>query len=376
MVVCPDSFKGSLSAIDAAEAISEGILLAVPDAVVDAIPLADGGEGTVAALVDSSGGQIVPATVTGPLGRAIDAFYGVIDDGNTAVVEMAAAAGLDLVPLDQRDPTLTTTRGVGELILDAYSRGCRRFVIGIGGSATNDGGAGAMSALGVRFLDADGKSLPDGGGALTQLASIDTSKMLIDPREISVQVACDVTNPLTGPMGASAVYGPQKGATPSAVDVLDAALANYARVILRDVGVDVEQVPGGGAAGGMGAGLMAFLRAKLESGIDIVLGVTHFDERVRGADLVFTGEGRVDGQTAYGKTISGVLSRCRAAGVPVVILAGSIGDGADALYDLGATALFSIASGPISIDECIAYAPEYLRRLSRDVTKLYTSQSA
>lgn len=371
IVICPDSFKGSLSAAEAARSIASGALSAAPDAEIDIVPLADGGEGTVEAMVGATGGELVEIEVTGPLGRPVSAFYGIIGASDVAVIEMAAAAGLVQVSDEERNPLITTTRGVGELILAAYNRGCRKFVIGIGGSATNDGGAGAMTALGIRFLDSNGRELSPGGASLVDLDRIDTTGMLIDPSQIEIRVACDVTNPLVGPTGASAVYGPQKGATPDMVESLDRALARYADVIQRDLGISVAEAPGAGAAGGLGAGLLAFLGARLESGIDIVLDITRFDERLKQADLVITGEGRVDQQTAYGKTISGVLKRASVVGVPVIILAGSVGEGTDALYDLGATAVFSIAPGPITLEECMSRSSELLSNAGLNCVRLF-----
>lgn len=372
VIVCPDSFKGSLTASEAAAAIADGLREANAEIEMDLMPLADGGEGTVDALVRATGGEIVPIAATGPLGKPVNAFYGILGGGDIAVIEMAAAAGLGLVPEDARNPLLTSTYGVGELILNAYEHGCRSFVIGVGGSATNDGGAGAMSALGARFLDVEGRELPPGGGALAELDRIDVSGLLVDPSEMEIRVACDVTNPLTGPLGASAVYGPQKGATPEMIDVLDSALTRFGDIVRRDLGVDIADIPGAGAAGGLGAGLMAFLGGELESGIDIVLDVTGFDRALRNADLVITGEGRVDRQTAFGKTISGVLKRTQPAGVPVLILAGSVGEGTDVLYPLGATAIFSIAPGPITLVESIARTSELLRAASTNCIRLFT----
>lgn len=374
IIICPDSFKGSLSALEAASAINAGVIAAIADASTEIVPLADGGEGTVDALVGATDGEIVRLTVTGPVGRPIEAFYGILGGGQVAVIEMAAASGLSLVPEDERNPLLTTTYGVGELIYSAYARGCRKFIIGIGGSATNDGGAGAMAALGARFMDSEGRQLPLGGGALARLERIDTSSMRIDLKQIEVRVACDVTNPLVGPEGASAVYGPQKGATPEMVEELDNALSKYASVILKDLGVDVAHMPGAGAAGGLGAGLAAFLGARLESGINIVLDVLKFDERVRRSDLVITGEGRVDFQTVFGKTISGVLAHAQPLGVPVVIVAGSVGQGTEALYDRGATAIFSIAPGPITLDESLARSRELLTRAAENVARLFAAR--
>ena len=371
VIVCPDSFKGSLSAVEAAAAMEAGIRSARPDAETVAIPLADGGEGTVAALMRGTGGRIVRMTATGPLGRAVDGFYGISADGRTAVIEMAAAAGLGLVPERERNPLRTTTRGVGELLRHAYAAGCRQFVLGIGGSATNDGGAGALAALGVRFLDAAGRDIADGGAALATLQRIDTRGLCFRLGDVRVRVACDVQNPLIGPQGASAVYGPQKGADPDKVRQLDAALAKYARVIEKDLGVDVSTLPGGGAAGGMGAGLVAMLGGTLESGIDMVLDVTGFDGHLQGASLAITGEGRVDGQTACGKTVSGVLRRAQRACVPVVILAGSVGEGLEPLYAMGAAAIQRVAPASVPAEESMRRAGEFVEQAAAEVMRRF-----
>jgi len=376
IIICPDSFKGSLSASDAAAAIDAGVASAFSDAKRELIPLADGGEGTVDALTSVSGGQIINLEVAGPLGEPVQAYYGVMGDGKTAVIEMAAASGLDLVPSAKRDPRFTTTYGTGQLILDAYNRGYRSLIIGIGGSATNDAGTGALSALGVRFLDAHGQVLPPGGAALAHLSKIDTSAMKIDPSTLNIRVACDVTNPLVGPEGASVVYGPQKGASSEIVRELDDALRNFASIVERDLGITIANTPGAGAAGGLGAGLMAFLDAHLESGIDIVLDVTRFDDRINDAHLILTGEGRVDRQTAFGKVISGVLKRAKRAGVPVVVIAGGVGEGSELLYPLGATGIFSIAPGPITLEESINSTRELLSRTAENIVRVYAAGRA
>ncbi len=376
IIICPDSFKGSLSASDAAAAIDAGVASAFSDAKRELIPLADGGEGTVDALTSVSGGQIINLEVAGPLGEPVQAYYGVMGDGKTAVIEMAAASGLDLVPSAKRDPRFTTTYGTGQLILDAYNRGYRSLIIGIGGSATNDAGTGALSALGVRFLDAHGQVLPPGGAALAHLSKIDTSAMKIDPSILNIRVACDVTNPLVGPEGASVVYGPQKGASSEIVRELDDALRNFASIVERDLGITIANTPGAGAAGGLGAGLMAFLDAHLESGIDIVLDVTRFDDRINDAHLILTGEGRVDRQTAFGKVISGVLKRAKRAGVPVVVIAGGVGEGSELLYPLGATGIFSIAPGPITLEESINSTRELLSRTAENIVRVYAAGRA
>jgi glycerate 2-kinase len=330
VIVAPQSFKGSADAVAVASAIARGIKRAWPAARIEEMPLADGGEGTVRALVTATTGRLRRSRVHDPLGRVIDAEWGLLGDGTTAVVEMAAASGLPLLEPTERDPRITSTRGTGELILAAAASGAHRIVIGIGGSATNDGGAGMAQAFGYRFLDREGHELPEGGAALARLGRIDgqTDPRLVRP---SIEVACDVRNPLLGPEGASAVYGPQKGATPEIVRELDAALARYADVVEAFVGRPIRDVPGAGAAGGLGAGLLAFLDARLVSGSDLVLRAVKFSERIVGADLIVTGEGRVDRQSGYGKLTGAVTAAARRAGVPVVAVAGSLGEGHETL---------------------------------------------
>ncbi|TMC76521.1 MAG: glycerate kinase [Chloroflexi bacterium] len=330
VIVAPQSFKGSADAVAVASAIARGVRRAWPDAVVEEMPLADGGEGTVRALVRATKGALRVAPVHDPLGREIDAEWGVLGDGVTAVVEMAAASGLPLLDVRERDPRIASTRGTGELILAAAMSGAHHIVIGIGGSATNDGGAGMARAFGYRFLDREGNDLPEGGAALARLARIDgqTDPRLIRP---AIEVACDVRNPLLGPEGASAIYGPQKGATPAMVRELDAALARYADVVETFVGRSIRDVPGAGAAGGLGAGLLAFLDARLVSGAELVLRAVGFAERLRDADLVITGEGRIDRQSGYGKLTGAVTTAARRAGIPVLAVAGGLGEGHDTL---------------------------------------------
>jgi glycerate kinase len=356
ILIAPQALKGSLDARSVAQAIAQGLRRVWPEAEYVLLPVADGGEGTTRALVEATGGQIIPARVTGPLGEPIESFFGLLGtpgEPPTAVIEMAAAAGLPLVPPERRDPRVTTTRGVGELIRLALDRGCRRFIIGIGGSATNDGGAGMAQALGALLLDADGRALPPGGAALARLSSVSVTGLDARLQESSILVACDVSNPLCGAEGASAVYGPQKGATPAMVAELDAALAHYAAVLLRDLGKDVRDVPGAGAAGGLGAGLLAFLNATLTPGAPLILDAMRFDEHLSGAALVFTAEGRLDGQTAYGKAVAGVAGRARAQQVPVIALAGSLGAGAEALSQIGIDALVPLPDGPLSLEHAM-----------------------
>jgi glycerate kinase len=338
VVIAPQSFKGSADAVAVAAAIARGFRRVLPDAQLDEVPLADGGEGTVRALVRATRGSIRSTRVHDPLNREIDAEWGILGDGKTAVVEMAAASGLPLLRETERDPRVTSTRGTGELILAAAASGAHRIVVGIGGSATNDGGAGMARALGYRFLDRDGRDLPEGGAALARLHHLEgqTDPRLIRP---AIEVACDVRNPLLGPEGASAIYGPQKGATPQMVEELDAALARYADVIEDFVGRNVRDVPGAGAAGGLGAGLLAFLDARLRSGAELVLDATRFVSRVAGADLVVTGEGRADAQSAYGKLTQAVTHAARDAGVRAAMVVGGTAPGYEALLSQGIEAI-------------------------------------
>jgi glycerate kinase len=361
VVIAPNAFKGSLTALEAAEAIGEGVRAALPDAELVLVPIADGGDGTVDALVAATHGERRTLKVRGPLGDPVDADYGLIDGGSTAVIEMAKAAGLALVPREKRDPRITTTYGVGELLQHAYDAGARHFIVGIGGSATNDGGAGMAQALGYHLLDEQGHELPPGGLALKRLARIHVGGVHAKWKDAEVDVACDVTNPLTGPSGASAVYGPQKGATPAMVVELDAALTHFAEIIRRDLGVDVEHVPGAGAAGGLGAGLVAFTGARLRPGAEMVMEALRLDERLAGAQLVITGEGRLDSQTArFGKGPAAVARHARHAGIPVVAIGGSVADETELrlLFD----GLEATVVEPCSLDDAIAEARPLLVR--------------
>ena len=355
IVIAPNAFKGSLSALDAAQAIAEGVRVATPDAELVVLPIADGGDGTVDALVAAAHGEHRRLRVRGPLGEPVDASYGVIDRGSTAVIEMATAAGLVLLPQQKRDPRVTTTYGVGELMQAAYDNGARHFIVGIGGSATNDGGAGMAQALGYHLLDEQGHELAPGGLALKRLARIHVGGVHANWKETDVRVASDVSNPLTGPNGASAVYGPQKGATPEMVTELDAALARLAEVIRRDLGVDVELLPGAGAAGGLGAGLVAFAGARLRPGAEMVMEALKLDEKLDSAELVITGEGRLDAQTArFGKGPAAVARHARNAGIPVIGIAGSLADESELaqLFD----GLMATSVEPGSLDQAIAQA--------------------
>jgi len=342
IVVAPNSFKGSLSATQAAAAIAAGVRQAMPDAEVVEIPVADGGEGTAEALVAANRGSYGRVDVEGPLGDPVQASYGRIQGGHAAVLELASASGFSLIPAPRRDIRLASTFGFGQLLDAARRGGATSLIAGIGGSATNDAGAGMAQALGVRLLDASGLDLPRGGAALARLARIDLDGMDRDWRSVKVMVACDVTNPLTGPEGASHVYGPQKGADPQTVEELDAALHRFAEVVAKDLGKRVEDVPGAGAAGGTGAGMIAFLDAELRPGAPLVVEASGFDAALRGADLVITGEGRADSQTAYGKAPGEVAKRAQAAKIPVLLIAGSKGPGWEALTGLGVTKVVTL----------------------------------
>ncbi len=330
ILVAPQEYKGTLTAKAAAEAMAEGARRSFPGAEVDVVPLSDGGPGLVEAMVAAGGGHLLASRVHGPLGRLTEARWGMLPDG-TAVIEMAQAAGLALLAPEERDPRLTSTYGVGELILAALGGGARRIIVGLGGSATNDGGAGMAAALGARFLDAEGRELPLGGAALARLHRIDTSGMDSRLASLDVTAATDVTNPLCGPEGASLVYGPQKGASAEAAQELDAALRHYAEVVERDLGVRILDTPGAGAAGGLGAGLIAFLGARVRPGFEVVAEAVRLAERMREADVVVTGEGRLDGQTVYGKTVAGVARLAASAGVAVLVVPGALGPGWEAI---------------------------------------------
>ncbi len=362
IVIAPQSLKGSLSALRTGEAIAEGTRGVFPEAEIELVPIADGGEETVQALVDATGGKIVLQQVTGPLGEPVQAFYGLLGDGRTAVIEMAASSGLPLVPSALRDPRISTTYGVGELILAALDQGRRHFIIGIGGSATNDGGAGMAQALGADLLDEQGRQLPSGGAALVHLNRISIERLDPRLRECSFQVACDVNNPLCGPQGASAIYGPQKGATPGMVDLLDQALGHYSEMLRRDLGMEVAAVPGSGAAGGLGAGMLAFLRALMRPGAEIVLEAVQMERRLTGADLLITAEGQLDAQTAYGKSVGSVAQLAKRYGIPVLVVAGSLGKRYQQAYRLGIDGITVLPDGPISL----ASSMEQAYQLTRD----------
>lgn len=351
VVIAPQSFKGSISALDAAKAMEEGVRRVVSDIDSVLVPVADGGDGTLETLVEATNGEIRSATVTGPIGKPVMAEWGALGDGETAMIEMARTSGLALLSLDERDPLRATTFGLGEVIREALDAGFRSFIVGIGGSATNDAGAGMAQALGVRLLNEEGTDLPLGGAALADLRKIDTSGLDNRATEAQFSVACDVSNPLTGPEGASAVYGPQKGATPELVEQLDVALKNFAGVVESDIGTSINDVPGSGAAGGLGGGMMAFLDGSLRAGVDIVLDQVGLDDKLEGADLVITGEGQLDFQTVYSKAPIGVAWRARERGIPVVAVSGSLGQGFEDVHAEGIDAVASIVCAPMSLEE-------------------------
>ena len=370
IVIAPQGFKATISGLEAARAIERGVTSALPGVETVLAPVADGGDGTMNALVDGTGGQVFTSRVTGPLGQPVDAQWGVMGDGRTAVIEMALASGIALVPQRRRNPLVTTTAGTGEILREALDRGFDRIIVGLGGSATNDGGAGLAQALGARFLDSAGNPLPAGGSALARLDRLEVDGMHPGIRGATIIAATDVTNPLCGPEGASAIFGPQKGASPEMVQELDAALANYARVVARDLGRDVSEHQGAGAAGGLGAGLMAFAHATLQSGIDMVCEVLEFDSLLEGADLVITGEGRADHSTVFNKAPVGVARHARSHGVPTVLLAGGLGPGYEELYDHNLAALVCISDRPMSFDVSLSRTAELLESAAERTMRL------
>ncbi len=371
IVIAPDSFKESASAAAVAQAIATGWRRVFPEADIVTVPMADGGEGTVDALVAATNGSRITANVCGPLGDPVDAVYGILGDGTTAVIEMAAASGLPLVAPERRNPAVATTRGTGELIRHAIERGARRLILGIGGSATNDAGAGMAQALGYALVDDSGADLPRGGIALARLARIDGTRKHPGLAQCEILVACDVTNPLCGPNGASHVYGPQKGASPAMAAELDSALHHFGEIVRAQLGVEVMDLPGAGAAGGLGAGLVAFAGAQLRRGVDLVAEACGLEARMQGADLVITGEGRLDAQTAHGKTPAGVTLMAKRLNIPVIALAGALGPGYESLYNAGIDAMYSICPGPISLEESMARTPELLAAAAEAVARTW-----
>ncbi|KAA1284510.1 MAG: glycerate kinase [SAR202 cluster bacterium] len=360
ILVAPQEFKGSISALSVAEAAETGVMRVFPEAEVVLCPVADGGDGTLETLVEVSGGEVRTCSVQNPIGETITAQWGAMGDGVTAVIEMARTSGLALLSLDERDPLNSSTFGLGQAILEALNQGFRKFIVGIGGSATNDAGAGMAQALGATLLNAEGKSIPFGGAALADLRSIDISKMDTRIENSQFMVACDVSNPLTGDEGASAVYGPQKGATPEMVAQLDNALLNFAEIVKKDIGKNVSEISGAGAAGGLGAGMLAFMGAELKAGVDIVLETVQLREKLSDVDLVITGEGGMDFQTVYNKAPIGVARIAGEFNIPTIAIAGLLGQNFTVVHDHGIRAATSIVDGPISLEESSERASELI----------------
>ena len=370
VVIAPDKFRGSLDAAEVARAIGRGVKRALHNVEIDCIGMADGGEGFAETMVDALGGRFETFEVRGPLGHLVTAKIGLVDDHRTAVMSMASASGLALIPYDMKNPLLTTTYGTGQLIKNALDLGVKRILIGIGGSAKNDGGAGMASALGYRFLSAEGRDLPLGGGALARLDRIDSSRRDTRLDQVSIEVACDVTNPLCGPTGASFIYGPQKGASGEVITRLDQALEHFAKVVERDLGKEIRDLAGSGAAGGLGGGLVAFTNGKLRRGIDLVIDATRLRERLAKADLCITGEGRIDHSSGYGKTVAGVAHVARDCGKPCVALGGSLASGAESVLEQGVTAFFSICTEPMNLSHALDQESTR-RRLTRTAEQVF-----
>ena len=369
-VVAPDSFKESMTAKEVCDAMEKGIKKADSAAEVIKVPMADGGEGTVDSLVDATQGQRVIVEVTGPLGNKISAYYGILGNGTTAVIEMAKASGLEIVEKKKRNPMITTTFGTGELIRDALDHNVKEIIIGLGGSSTNDGGSGMAQALGAKLLDQNNHQIPFGGGNLDKLDKIDISNLDSRLQDVKIILASDVTNPLIGKDGASRVFGPQKGATPEMVEKLENNLQHYAKIIKRDLNKDVASVSGAGAAGGLGAGLMAFTTCKMRQGVDIAIEVTKLEEKVKSADYVFTGEGGTDFQTIFGKTPYGVAKLGKKYHKPVISLAGYLGEGIDSLYSEGFTAIFGIIPGACDLSTALKNGPSNVARTTENIVRL------
>jgi glycerate 2-kinase len=371
IVIAPDSFKGSLSAVEAANAIEKGIHKAFPGAKTLCLPVADGGEGTLDTLVASTNGQKIPVLVNGPLGQKVEAEYGILGDGITCVIEMAKASGISLVSREELNPLKASTFGTGELIKQALDDGFTSFILALGGSATNDGGAGMLQALGLVLLDEEGNPISTGGGELAKIRSIDVSGFDERIQDCQFLIASDVENPLIGPHGASHVFGPQKGATPETVEILDACLANYADEVEKITGVHLHDLPGAGAAGGIGGAFQSFFPSKMRRGIDVVIEHTGLQKALEGADLVLTGEGQVDFQTASGKTPMGVAQASKSQNIPTIILAGSIGSGIEVLYQHGVVSVNSIINKPMTLNEAIENAADLLEESAEQVVRSF-----
>lgn len=372
IVIAPDSFKESLTSSEVAQELETGLKRVWPNADYVKVPMADGGEGTVRSLVEATGGQMKSATVVGPMGAPVLASYGILGNGRTAVIEMAEASGLALVPRDQRDPLRASTYGTGQLVLNAVEQGVDSIIIGLGGSATNDGGTGFAQALGVRFLKSDGSEItaPLGGAELSNVVSIDAQGINPALANVKISVASDVTNPLTGDQGASAVYGPQKGATPVMVSLLDNNLKWISDLAKSQLSIDVADRPGAGAGGGLGWALLAFFNAELRSGVELVVEATGLDRHMQGADLAVTGEGRIDFQTAFGKTPSGVAASAKRFGVPVVAIGGGLSDDAAGVFSHGIDGLAAATASPMTLESALSNAPKNLQAAAERVARL------
>lgn len=372
IVIAPDSFKESLSALQVAEAIETGMKQILPDAEYIKVPMADGGEGTVQSLADALGGKILTVSVTDPLGGKCQASFAVSGDGQTAVIEMASASGLHLVPPDKRNPLYTTSYGTGEVIREALNLGVKKIILGIGGSATNDGGAGMLQALGVELLDEKGQPIGRGGASLAQLHRVNLANIDARLKNVAIEVACDVDNPLCGERGASAVFGPQKGATPEMVIQLDKALAHFAEISLRDTNIDIAHRAGTGAAGGMGGGLLLLPQIELRSGVQIVIDAVKLAEKVRDADLVITGEGRMDKQSIYGKTPIGVAKIAKQFNKPVIAIVGCLREDFEVVYEHGIDAVFPIIRQLGTLEETLKNGADNLKHAGRNIAKVYS----
>ncbi|WP_375753001.1 glycerate kinase [Vibrio sp. HN007] len=372
VVIAPDSFKESLTAKEVCQAVETGLKRVWQDAEFVHVPVADGGEGTVQSLVDATDGKLVELSVTGPLNTPVDAFYGILGDNATAVIEMAAASGLHHVPSDKRDPKLTTSLGTGELIKHALDSGITKLIIGLGGSATNDGGIGMLTALGAKFLDSEGNQVTPNGAGLAQIRDINVDELDSRLQQTNILVACDVDNPLCGEHGASATFGPQKGATSNDVVYLDQGLKHYGAKVMLQLGKEVVNVPGAGAAGGMGAALIGFTSARLKAGIDIVVETVQLSERIEGADLVITGEGRIDWQTVHGKTPMGVAREAKKHSVPVIAMSGCVGENYQAVYDIGIEAVFAAVPRAMDLPTAFAESGINLANLAENVARIWS----
>lgn len=372
IVLAPDSYKNSLTAKEVANSMRRGFEKVYPEAEYVNVPMADGGEGTVQSLIDAKNGKLVTETVINPLGNPTEANYGLIDDGTVAVIEMAQASGIQFINQYTQNPYVATTFGTGQLIKSAIEHGAKTIIIGIGGSATNDGGAGMAQALGAHLLDDKGEELQYGGAMLSKLSKVDISELMPELTDVKVIIASDVTNPLTGKNGASHVFGPQKGANPEMVEFLDQALSHYAKILKRDLHKDLENVPGAGAAGGLGAGLLAFTNSEMRSGVEIVVDYTNLQTAVQDADVVVTGEGQIDFQTKFGKTPIGVAKATKAVNpkATVIAIAGSVGEKISELYPLGIDAIFTCVPGVEELSQAIQDTDKNLQQVSENIARL------